>query len=427
MEFPFDINTVLQQEITILNSDLQILNYGQTSRIFASDKLTSIIDAVGDASYKAQGLPGAITSTRKFRISDHRLYLIKNPNDHNNLGSVVGLLKVGTKSLYVHDSHGQVHERTPLCLLDFYVSENKQRSGYGKKLFEAMLQFEKCSAYELAIDRPSQKCLGFLQKHYNLSAPIRQVNNFVVFSGFFNRAPTLQGRKSSASRQFHDNNAPVDNFRRQEVSSWLLPSEKQRQQQPNRQLYAEKTDEYSNNRLRTFSDENYRQNAKPPIGAATINNNERKLFSAYPSPYSHYNNQNPPLNEPIRTNSISHSASPVARTYTSLFNENNPFPSLQRYNTNPIITPDKQTISKSPLNFTYQNYQSTTYNNSHQNIVVPTPPPPPPSQPLTSIYTFPSLIKPASNWSKPPPVPQHQQKATMNAASSGWRLFGVPH
>ena len=39
----------------------------------------------------------------------------------SNLGSVVGLLKVGAKHLYVYDSNGQVHEGTQLCLLDFYV------------------------------------------------------------------------------------------------------------------------------------------------------------------------------------------------------------------------------------------------------------------------------------------------------------------
>ena len=53
---------------------------------------------------------------------------------------VVGFLKVGAKHLYVYDSHGQVHERTPLCVLDFYVHESKQRSGYGKKLFDVMLE-----------------------------------------------------------------------------------------------------------------------------------------------------------------------------------------------------------------------------------------------------------------------------------------------
>ena len=57
-----------------------------------------------------------------------------------NLGSVIGILKVGLKHLYVYDSNGQVHERTPLCVLDFYVHESKQRLGYGKQLFDRMLE-----------------------------------------------------------------------------------------------------------------------------------------------------------------------------------------------------------------------------------------------------------------------------------------------
>ena len=32
------------------------------------------------------------------------------------------------------------HEVSPLCVLDFYVHESKQRCGYGKALFEAMLK-----------------------------------------------------------------------------------------------------------------------------------------------------------------------------------------------------------------------------------------------------------------------------------------------
>lgn len=37
----------------------------------------------------------------------------------------------------------------------------------------------------MAIDRPSDKFLGFLNKHYSLNNPVRQMNNFVVFDGFF--------------------------------------------------------------------------------------------------------------------------------------------------------------------------------------------------------------------------------------------------
>lgn len=37
----------------------------------------------------------------------------------------------------------------------------------------------------MAVDRPSPKLLGFLRKHYDLSATIPQVNNYVIFEGFF--------------------------------------------------------------------------------------------------------------------------------------------------------------------------------------------------------------------------------------------------
>ncbi len=72
MEFPFDVNNVLPFEITILNGDYQVLNPGQRTRISyvslkfvkklydllysATDKLTSIIDAIGEASYKVNKL-----------------------------------------------------------------------------------------------------------------------------------------------------------------------------------------------------------------------------------------------------------------------------------------------------------------------------------------------------------------------------------
>ncbi len=69
MEFPFDINYVLPYEVTIFNGDYRVLNQGQTTRVLyvlkfisilmmfiyfysASEKLTSIIDAIGEASYK---------------------------------------------------------------------------------------------------------------------------------------------------------------------------------------------------------------------------------------------------------------------------------------------------------------------------------------------------------------------------------------
>ena len=42
--------------------------------------------------------------------------------------------------LFTQDPSGVPHEVEPLCVLDFYVHESRQRSGCGRKLFEAMMQ-----------------------------------------------------------------------------------------------------------------------------------------------------------------------------------------------------------------------------------------------------------------------------------------------
>lgn len=118
---------------------------------------------------------------------------------------MTGLLKVGTKNLYVFDPNGETQQVSAPCVLDFYVHESRQRAGHGKALFEAMLTQEHYDPSKLAIDRPSEKLVGFLRKHYGkllilyitvefslfkyfilgLSRTIPQMNNFVVYEGFF--------------------------------------------------------------------------------------------------------------------------------------------------------------------------------------------------------------------------------------------------
>ena len=73
-----------------------------------------------------------------------RGHLIFYKNSFNLLfsgrGTALGILKVGTKRLFVYNHHGNVHEMEPLCVLDFYVHESRQRMGCGRKLFDFMLQ-----------------------------------------------------------------------------------------------------------------------------------------------------------------------------------------------------------------------------------------------------------------------------------------------
>lgn len=113
---------------------------------------------------------------------------------------VTGLLKIGEKSLYVHDSEGVTRHITAPCVLDFFVHESRQRSGYGKLMFEYMLNEENVTPDKLAIDRPSEKLLRFLSKHYGLDKAIPQMNNFVVFEGFFDTEPHLNGGDEITSR-----------------------------------------------------------------------------------------------------------------------------------------------------------------------------------------------------------------------------------
>lgn len=48
-----------------------------------------------------------------------------------------------------------------------------------------MLAAEKISPEKLGYDRPSEKLLKFLKKHYNLEKYTPQNNNFVIYDNYF--------------------------------------------------------------------------------------------------------------------------------------------------------------------------------------------------------------------------------------------------
>lgn len=193
MEFNFNVNNLLADVITRLDSEIKPArrNADGYDSQGLQNLLITVIDKMGQASSKAQGLYSVITSGRKLQFSDHILYIMKDPSGNNGRGSVVGILKVGHKKLFVYSHHGNVHEMEPLCVLDFYVHESRQRMGCGRKLFDFMLQDQGCLPQHLAIDKPSFKFSEFLCKHYRLRAVVPQVNNFVIFEGFFTNRPDM--------------------------------------------------------------------------------------------------------------------------------------------------------------------------------------------------------------------------------------------
>lgn len=52
------------------------------------------------------------------------------------------------------------------------------------------LQEQNVRPEHMAVDKPSDKFLAFLRKHYGLSRTIPQINNFVVFDAFFQDRPS---------------------------------------------------------------------------------------------------------------------------------------------------------------------------------------------------------------------------------------------
>ncbi|XP_055553944.1 alpha-tubulin N-acetyltransferase 1 isoform X1 [Falco cherrug] len=131
----------------------------------------------------------------------HVLYILRDADGRGTpKGAVVGFLKVGYKKLFLLDRHGAHNEAEPLCVLDFYIHESLQRHGYGRQLFQHMLQSERVDPWRLAVDRPSEKLLAFLRKHYGLVDAIPQVNNFVIFEGFFSNRPAPPRRPHLAKR-----------------------------------------------------------------------------------------------------------------------------------------------------------------------------------------------------------------------------------
>ncbi|KAM9120051.1 alpha-tubulin N-acetyltransferase 1 isoform 2-T2 [Pangshura tecta] len=191
MEFHFDVDALLGERVTAVDQHLQPPGrrgpgYTATHRVDLQQQLMTIIDEMGKASAKAQNLPAPITSASRMQTNHHVLYILKdNEVKTAGKGAIIGFLKVGYKKLFLLDRHGAHNEVEPLCVLDFYIHESLQRHGYGKELFQCMLQRERVQPHQLAVDRPSEKLLCFLRKHYNLQGTIPQVNNFVIFEGFF--------------------------------------------------------------------------------------------------------------------------------------------------------------------------------------------------------------------------------------------------
>ncbi|XP_054276880.1 alpha-tubulin N-acetyltransferase-like isoform X1 [Macrosteles quadrilineatus] len=230
MEFKHNLNDIFQNHISKVSNTLLPADFnGDRKRAsHVANQVAEIVDSMGQASSKAQGLHHPITSAEKLRNCDHTFYIMIDPRENHGKGSVVGILKMGMKHLSLcDDATGMVHEKETLCVLDFYIHESKQRTGAGRKMFDYMLEDKDTVPYKLAIDKPTQSFLSFMNKHYKLSKIHPQNNNFVLFEGFFDKKSdgsssqepleySYRSEKSKHEQEVRDNTQSVSDRRERE-------------------------------------------------------------------------------------------------------------------------------------------------------------------------------------------------------------------
>ena len=115
MNFQFSVNETFPGTHCILKIGHDLLpeefnTFNSRNLHQVQQRVDEILDRMGQASAKAQDLKAPITSGSKLRMqSEHSVYLLLDRASNNGCGSVVGLLKVGKKNLFLIDGNGEFH------------------------------------------------------------------------------------------------------------------------------------------------------------------------------------------------------------------------------------------------------------------------------------------------------------------------------
>ncbi|XP_061875783.1 alpha-tubulin N-acetyltransferase 1, partial [Colius striatus] len=108
MEFPFDLTSVLGDRVCVVDQRLQPSGRREVpQRGDVEQQLRTVIDELGKASAKAQGLPTPVTSAARLESNRHVLYILHDGQRGGTpKGVVIGFLKVGYKKLFLLDRAG---------------------------------------------------------------------------------------------------------------------------------------------------------------------------------------------------------------------------------------------------------------------------------------------------------------------------------
>ncbi|CAG9860491.1 unnamed protein product [Phyllotreta striolata] len=230
MEFRFNVNEVLKTPLVKIGNSLIPSDYAGPRRMLYDtiSKVGEIVNEMGSASAKSQGLLRPLTTTDKLKNSQHDLYLAVDQTANYGRGAVAGMLKTGKKSLYVLDRLGREYQVKAPFLFDFYVPENKQRMGWGKFLYDSLLWQNDLEPAKIAYDQPTDALSNFLSKHYGLSDAVKQPTRFVVYDGFFSNEegqPMETTKSEIVEDDFEEDKIPLGRSRRNPKYELVIPDE----------------------------------------------------------------------------------------------------------------------------------------------------------------------------------------------------------
>jgi len=138
-------------------------------------RLRSLVAMLGERSRSCRVLETSAAGA--FPLAGKRSYVLVAKK------TVLGFLQVGLKRCLVSSPGGDV-EIMALCVFDFHVCQECQRSGVGVRLFKEFLEKVDIGAEKLAYDRPSEPFFNFLRKHFGLVAYTKS-HGVVVFDTYW--------------------------------------------------------------------------------------------------------------------------------------------------------------------------------------------------------------------------------------------------
>lgn len=264
MDFSFNIETVLgcdSNGILVLNS-----SHRKFMKINYYYYVQMVINAIGSLSSVQRHFKSPITNADLFFAKENDTIIIKAQGN-----KVCGFIRVGYRDIYINTLNDVLEKVNLLCVFDFYVHFSCQRCGYGKELFDKVLQIYKTDPGLMAYDKPSKAMNFFLYKHYSLNNPIVQNNHMCIYyqlllklinesynSDYSNNGNNFNNNYSNQSLDYVTKRRPLPPIQtNNNIYSY-------RYQQRTPMNYYQKSDQYENNnnmvKVGNFIMKNYNNN-----------------------------------------------------------------------------------------------------------------------------------------------------------------------